>query len=237
MTISYDSSKSAFEILKDNYYKGNFGSLSKSEIDLLMFKFYIEDLIKQNQRDDGTVDYSQISDYKIARVLGITPQRVRNLKIKKELVFPQQDFNWKDSLRRVLENENAIKVENNNIKVNIPDPNLFLAIQDYIESNGGYVDIHLNSKILSVRKEDFMILFALIGTEEECKAVEKIINEEYKKINKSGGETLSKIQMISEILCNGVSAATDIASLFTSAGSIAKVVTNVFSKILEVFKR
>lgn len=231
MSITCDNSKEPYEIIKDNYFNKNFGSLSKSEIDLLMFKFYIEDLIKNNKDEDGTVNYSIISDYKIAKELGITPQRVRNLKVKKELVFPQSDFNWKDSLRRVLENENAIRILNGNIKVNIPDPNLFYAIQDYIEDEGGYLDIQLNTKLLSVPIEDFMTLFKLIGTEEECKEIEKTIEKEYKKINKSNETTLSKIQMISAIVSSSASAVADIASLFTPVGSIGKVAVNIFSKI------
>lgn len=231
MSIVYDDSKEPYEIIKDNYFNKNFGSLSKSEVDLLMFKFYLEDLIKNNKDEDGTVNYSIISDYKIAKELGITPQRVRNLKVKKELVFPQPNFNWKDSLRRVLENENAIRILNGNIKVNIPDPNLFYAIQDSIEDEGGYLDIQLNTKLLSVPIDDFMNLFKLIGTEEECKEIEKTIEKEYKKINKSNETTLSKIQMVSEIVSNSVSAVTDIASLFTPVGSIGKAAVNIFSKI------
>lgn len=181
MSIVYDDSKEPYEIIKDNYFNKNFGSLSKSEVDLLMFKFYLEDLIKNNKDEDGTVNYSIISDYKIAKELGITPQRVRNLKVKKELVFPQPNFNWKDSLRRVLENENAIRILNGNIKVNIPDPNLFYAIQDSIEDEGGYLDIQLNTKLLSVPIDDFMNLFKLIGTEEECKEIEKLLKKSIRK--------------------------------------------------------
>ena len=50
--------------------------------------------------------------------------------------------------------------------MNIPDRNLYLAIQDHIENQGGALNITLNSKLLSVRPEYFVELAVRSETEE-----------------------------------------------------------------------
>lgn len=233
----FNNAGEEFIELAKHYYMSNFGSLSKNEIDLLMFKFYLEKMIAINKNNDGTIDYSKISDYKIAKDLGITPQRVRNLKVKKELVYPQDDFEWKNSLRLLLENEKVIRIENHHIKVNIPDPNLFFAIQDYIEDTGGYVDIQLNSKLLSVPIENFMTLLELIDKNNDCEKITEIIENEYKKINSSTNNKLSEIKMVSEITKNTTDSITNVISWFSPIGTISNAASNIITKIMEVCKR
>ena len=78
----------AFDRIAEKYYFNNFGTFSKSEIDLLMFDIYLEQSIINNKLNTNLVNYNAVSDYKMARNLGITPQRIRNLKIKKQYVYP-----------------------------------------------------------------------------------------------------------------------------------------------------
>ena len=64
--------------------------------------------------------------------------------------------------------------ESRKVTVNIPDPNLYLEIQNFIEENGAYVEKQLNSKILQIRAEYFI---ALVVESEEDKTKQKIIKE------------------------------------------------------------
>ena len=80
----------AFDEIASQFYEANFGQASKADIELMMFRLYIEKLIKQHRNPDGTVDYRKCSDYKISKDLGITQQRVRNLKVKNQLIHPIQ---------------------------------------------------------------------------------------------------------------------------------------------------
>ena len=91
-----------------------------------MFKFYMEKLIDDNKDEKNVLHYNNCSDYIISKELGITQQTVRNLKIKKQLVYPTQ-FDWKESLAKLTEHaryEEATRT----IIINIPDPNLFYDI-------------------------------------------------------------------------------------------------------------
>lgn len=173
--FSLEQKASAFDRIANEYYNANFGQLSKSDMELLMFDIYISNVINNPKYDNGTIDYNECSDYKISKDLGITQQRVNNLKIKKQLRYPI-DFDWKASLAGLMKNarydKNAQK-----ISLNIPDPNLFLEIQNFLEEKGAFIDIQLNRKILQMRAEYFVELSLLLETEKKRKEVIKKIKE------------------------------------------------------------
>ena len=233
--ISFENKDELFDNIAALYYKQNFGTASKSDIDLLMFKIYLEELIKQNKDSDknNTIDYKKISDYKIARHLGITPQRVRALKLKKELVYPQSDFDWKDSLKRLLSDERRIRVENKFIKITIPDPCLFLKIQEHIENNSGYVDIQLNDKLLVIPNEDFVELITLILTPEEIDSIFEKLSKEQNEPIPTCKDYYDKALIISEIIRNTTDSVSSIVGLFNPTGYTIKGL----EKIIEAFRR
>jgi hypothetical protein len=221
----------AFDRIAEKYYFNNFGTFSKSEIDLLMFDIYLEQSIINNKLNDDLVDYNAVSDYKMARNLGITPQRIRNLKVKKQYVYPVK-FDWKESLANILNDDKNIHiVDNKIIKINIPDPNLFLAIQEEIEAEGGYLDIQLNSRLLSVPIDNFMIIVKLISREDEYdKICEKVI-EKYNSINKENKieKGLATTKQITSIVKDITGSINDIVSVVTPNNIIIKAISNIFS--------
>lgn len=145
-----------FDEIASHFYEANFGQMSKADLELLMFRFYLEKMISTYQNEDGTIDYNKCSDYKISKELGITQQKVRNLKVKKELVYPTK-YDWKAALARITENARYDK-ETGKVTLNIPDPNLSIEIQNFIEEKGAYVEMQLNSKILQIRAEYYIAL-------------------------------------------------------------------------------
>ena len=68
-----------FDILAAHFYCQNFGSFSKSDIELLMFHFLLEKEIKTNT-NGAVLNYYAVSDYKLSKILGITQQKIKNLK-------------------------------------------------------------------------------------------------------------------------------------------------------------
>ena len=130
-----------FDEISNHFYNKNFGQFSKSEIELMMFNFYIQKMIKDSLKEDGTVDYSKCSEYRISKDLGITQQKVRNLKVKNQLVNPVE-FDWKKEIAALMPNA---RYENKKVYINIPDPNLFYEIQNFLENEGSYIEKQLNS--------------------------------------------------------------------------------------------
>lgn len=171
-----------FDEIISHFYNANFGQLSKSDIELMMFNIYIKKLISENRNTDGTIDYKECSDYKISQELGITQQKVRNLKIKNQLVNPI-DYDWKAALAKLTENARYDRLTGK-IAINIPDPNLFIEIQNFIEDHGAYVEKQLNSKILQLRVEYYIDLIVSL----EPDASRKKIIKELKKIFKDEGK-------------------------------------------------
>lgn len=221
----------AFDRIAEIYYFNNFGTFNKSEMDLLMFDIYLEQSIKNNKLNDNLLNYNAVSDYKMARNLGITPQRIRNLKIKKQYVYPVK-FDWKDSLANILNDEKNIHiVDNKTIKINIPDPNLFLAIQEEIEAEGGYLDIQLNSRLLSVPIDNFMIIIKLIcGKDEYGEICEKIIDK-YNSIKKEDKfeKDLATTKQISSIVKDITGSVSDIVKTVTPNNIIINAILNIIS--------
>lgn len=184
VTFTVQEKADRFDQISKMFYETNFGLASKAEIELLMFKFYYEKLIESNRTSTGNIDYNACSDYRISKDLGITQQRVRNLKIRKQLVYPAK-YDWKKELS-ILMNNARYDEKLNKITVSIPDPNLYYDIQNFIEELGGYIDIQLNSKILQIRAEYFLALVVAVeNSPENQKRLEKEIKKEFIKKNKS----------------------------------------------------
>lgn len=170
-----------FNEIAAHFYDANFGQASKADIELMMFNFYIKKMIKDNQEQDGTIDYNKCSDYKISKDLGITQQRVRNLKVKNQLINPIE-FEWEKAFAKLVSNA---KFENQKVIISIPDPNLFYEIQNFLEEQGAFIDKQLNSKLLVIRVEYFIDLLVSLEPESNRKAVVKEIKKSYKEQTKT----------------------------------------------------
>lgn len=171
-----------FDELAETFMGKNFSHITKADVELLLFHFYISKMIENNKNEDGTIDYLLCSDYKISHDLGITQQRVRNLKVKNQLIYPIE-FDWKMSLAS-LTNNARFDEKSRKIIINIPDPNLFLEIQNHLENQGSYIEMQLNSKILQIRVEYFIDLILSLESEENKKKIIKKLKKEFKEHNK-----------------------------------------------------
>ncbi len=160
-----------FDRLAAMFYKKNFGTLGKADFELMMFDFCMDNLIRLNEADD-VLDYAKCSDYLLSNSLGITQQKVRNLKIKKQLKYPVSNFDWKKSFHKLLK-EARYEEKIGRVIINIPDPSLFIEIENFIEEKGGFVDIQLNQKVLQIRPEFYFALALMYESEESKKRVVK----------------------------------------------------------------
>ena len=176
-----DEKAKLFDRIASVFYNKNFGQISKADI---KFDIFIRKLIGDNQNKDVTIDYSKCSDYIISKKLGITQQRVRNLKEKNQLVHPIE-YNWKNALANLTQNA-RYESETHKITINIPDPNLYYEIQNFIENQGGYVEAQLNRKVLKIRAEYYIELIIAIEPENNRKVVIKKIKDVLKQTYKDG---------------------------------------------------
>ena len=163
----------AFDKIASEYYYLNFGMMPKANLDVLMFSIYIEQILEKY----GYEKFKEYSDYSLSKDLGITQTKVSNLKVKKELLYPYEGYDWKKSF--ALISKNAV-YEDRKIKLWIPDKNLYLELKNAIEENGGFIEVQLNSNLLQVRLPYFIDLLITVSDE---KSRDELIKEIKRQIN------------------------------------------------------
>jgi hypothetical protein len=172
----------AFDEIAARFYEVNFGLSTKSDIDLLMFKLYFDKLNAENKNADGSTNYRACSDYIISKALGISQDRVRNLKLKKQLIYPEV-IEWQTALAPLVKTARYDE-HTRKIMINIPDVNLYYEIQNYIEEQGGYTETQLNKKLLAIRVEYFIELALSSESEANRKNIVKQLKQNIKSSNK-----------------------------------------------------
>ena len=226
----------AFDKLAEMYYRKNFGTLPKSEIDLIMFSVYLDAVMKSKGIDAASIDYSVISDQKIAKVLGITPKRVSNYKMRKHLSFDKEEFDFKSNLRNLVLNNDNIRIENEYIVLFIPDAFLYSEIKDCIESELGIADSSFNPQIMRIPQNNYMKLCRLCMNDEEYDDFIKAINT-YVKKNPDYGiggqkDLLDKIEQGTVIGKNIIDILTGALGLVNPGATIIKKLVSIFNNQL-----
>ena len=161
----------AFDKIAENFYFRNFGTMQKSDIDVLLFSIYIEEILKKSEDDINTY-----SDYRLAKQLGISQNKVSSLKVKKQLQYPYSEFDWKKSFKRVCANA---RYEKGKIRINLRDKNLYYELKNQIDEKGGFVETTLTSNLLVISVSDFFELSEQLMTQNEIDEMKKAINSEY----------------------------------------------------------
>ncbi len=222
----------AFDKIAELFYLRNFGAASKSEIELQMFSILMDILIENNVDDSEVLDYNECSDYNIAKLLGITQEKVRSLKVKKQARYPV-NFDWKKSLCRI---QNNIRLDEITNKIVIPtnDPNLYNEIRHFIEENGGYIKIERGYNNIVIRPE-YMFLLIYEGASESSREKIKIRlkelneNQSFDNVMTNSERSKHAVELGSEF----IDAITDVADPITSLSGVlksAKLLMNVIMK-------
>lgn len=136
-----------------HYYNKNFGTMSKSELDLLMFKIFYDGL--KNKNDD-----SSLTDVALAIELGITKQKVKSLKERMFLKYSSDnDFDWRREMRDCI-SKSSIEYDEKTGKFTIlvSNPRFGYVVEDFLETNRLITDYAHNSKLLVLSRRAFVFL-------------------------------------------------------------------------------
>ena len=106
------------EIIK-HYFDRNFGSLSKSDLETLLFHLYV-------------VKFSKQDDYTISKELGITQSRIRALKERSALRYGQ-NYDYKKGLIEAIGNA-YYDNKSNKIQCLVNDVNVLIEVRHLLES-------------------------------------------------------------------------------------------------------
>ncbi len=174
----------AFDELATMFFDENYGSATKAEVELFMFSTLLEAMIDHYKKGNGVLDYAKCSDYCIGRMLGIPQERVRSLKVKKQARY-RVEFNWRESLNEIKD-QIIYDEQKNRIIIPVRDPNLYFEIQNFIEDNGGYIEIQRGRNCLQMRPESFFLLL-YDGIEDETEK-KKVRLEFIKRVKEHNNE-------------------------------------------------
>lgn len=133
--------------IKEKCLDRNFGTLSKSEFDLLLFHYFL--LNKQKE-----VGSRYVSDYEIGRELGLTIQRVRSLR-ERDALKSGGVGDWKEVFRACLKHAHC---DDGGVKILVPDVNVIKEVRQHLESQHLFDEFHLNPKVLQCRY-DVLVAF------------------------------------------------------------------------------
>ena len=163
-----------FDDIKENYFNKNFGSLSKTDFELIVFKNYV-----MACENSGI----STSDYDLSKSLGIKQSKIRSLKQLKYKKYNSNDENWwKNELNNNLKNAHYDEI-NRAIKFIVEDINVKEELIHYVETNGWYDDTSLNKKLITLPLECYVNL--LINDDFTTKFSTKAIKDFQSKCKES----------------------------------------------------
>ena len=173
--FSNEEKEEFFQFFYDKFYNKNFGSLSKSDIELYVFQFLIKKLRKLNS-DGYAVNETKLSDFKLACQLGVTPQKIRSLKLKERLLYPSSEYDWRKQFLQIS-HEAKYDPDKKRVIMNISDNWLFVNIQDFLEDKGEPIEIQLNGKILQIPIPYYIDLMVEVCSVDDEKFKDKVARE------------------------------------------------------------
>ena len=148
----------------------NFGTLSKSEFDLLVFHYYL--LNKQ-----VNVGGQYVSDYDIGLELGLTIQRVRSLREREALKWPPKEKGkWKDKFLDCLKHAHYDE-KSDAVKILVPDVNVIKEVRNFIETAGLIDDYQLNPKVFQCNMNALIAICLDFKSGSDDNLCGKILNE------------------------------------------------------------
>ena len=152
------------KIIAAGVFDKNFGSFTKADYETLMFSIYLDNC-----------DEKDINDYDLSLKLCVTESKVRNLRVKSQLLYPKE-LMWKEKFIESLKVGRFNELDNT-ITVAIEDPSVRNKIKHEFEREYGVLDITLSNKQIRMPIET-CLLFAL-DMEENGEDVLKKLNEKW----------------------------------------------------------
>lgn len=158
----------AFDAIASYYYSGNFGSMSKSDFETLLFSEYLDHCMA------NSIPYD---DYSLSKELGITQNRIRSLKERKALKYPYVGIDWKKDVAELVKNAKYDKTDHL-VKFIIQDITVMNEVRHYIEEHGWFDECSLNKKLLRIPLDCFVDVFVVDEDIYNCFSQEtkKIVN-------------------------------------------------------------
>jgi hypothetical protein len=219
--LSLDKKCELFDFILNEYLKGGFGSMNKSDIDVLVYA-----VLQKSGMD-------KLSDYNTSIELGLTKQRVRALQEKYSVKYDVIED--KEAIKKFQEKLKHAKIEGSYIDIPIQD----IALKNYLEAklddNNLLLQKQLNSNIFRLRSDDLLSFIDILEPEKEVAkdVIEEIIKREGSltkegiKIDVKKGDV--KTQLLTVLKNKGPKITVQILAGLIPGGTIASTVVSAIA--------
>ena len=181
--IKENFKEEALHFILEEALKVGFGSLSKTDIEVVLFSTLLkfgDDRLK--------------SDYELSKVLMITPRRVQSLKEKASLKYTKITRN--EAIEYFLQKLSKARLNQRYVEIPIGD----LAVKNELEALLDQYDIlqhtQLNVKIFKLRIDDLFMMISLLGfnNQIDAKTIESDIRKDLKEKSKEIATLLGQVE-------------------------------------------
>ena len=174
----------------EHYLSGSFGSMSKSETEILIFH-----LLSKH--------FENSSNYEISNLLKISETKVKNLTLNAHLRYPRQsgDEIVRETLVDIAKKFSAIYDEQNGeVKIHIQSSVQKREVINAINKLGSFADYGLNNEILKIRINTLFSLFEKFLDKEKFKDTVQIYLKDKKLNEKQFFDALNNSQRFIEMI-------------------------------------
>ena len=188
--IIYEASENFGKEFLEHYLSGSFGSMSKSETEILIFH-----LLSKH--------FEISSNYEISNLLKISETKVKNLTLNAHLRYPRQsgDEIVRETLVDIAKKFSAIYDEQNGeVKIHIQSSVQKREMINAINKLGSFADYGLNNEILKIRINTLFSLFEKFLDKEKFKDTVQIYLKDKKLNEKQFFDALNNRQKLIEII-------------------------------------
>ena len=215
MDLSDISQNAARRLSESEVFTRRFGTFSKSDYEVLMFTIFLDSLS------------SHARDYDISIALGITESKVRNLRVRSQLLYPKE-LKWQDELAAAVK-YGSYDPESKLITVTIEDPSVQSLLKNIIEKNFGTVGQSLNVKHMVLPIDSFLILSAYAEKDPESTLdkLNSMVLKQTKNVNRIEKRVL-KASFLQSI--------PDVAGFISNILGIYTISRPVIESVLQIIK-
>ena len=162
----------SFMKIAECYYDRNFGTISKSDMDLLMFTILYRGLTNLNEGEAPR-------DLALAKLLGITSQRVQNLREKMVFKYPDNGSKtWEEKIAELFKTPAFQMVNDKEVHAFIEDSMLRKEVEDFLKVNHFPIEYTLNKEVIILRKPAICALvYACCSNEDKSKIMKRMESE------------------------------------------------------------
>ncbi len=185
-----------FDAIAKRYFCANFGTMTKSEMDTLLFSFFYK-----SYRKYCAGGKKEPSDLEVAKLLGITPSRVSSLRLKADLMYPdEQPEDWRTVFCAALKKA-SYNAKTGKIIISLPDRLVYFEAKEAFERAGGQPEYTLTPNLMQIPPEHLFMLLLHLSGKDEAFAKEKmseVLNSNHMSLDDMQGKTV--VEKLSDLL-------------------------------------